>query len=501
MPLPSSSPINPKPLKGKRIIVTAYDLEQSEHRGIAVYSKALIRSLKEEGAEVWLLTEFSASMRSSGLRKLPSRTKAVIQSSRVLDQLAHGKRITVNPWLNKTRIGSKIISFSQRLEDILEIIRRPRNYKKQKVREIRLDVLFDNPYLRNDRLSYLQNVTGLLCAKKVFFTSQLAATLAKQTPVSIDLEGFDALLTTCPLNIKPLNVPVFVQTVHDLIPIEYVQHGENELIFGHRLQACLPARKLYVSKATEAKFHQHIESGLKKKPNTSKLIEKTIIQPPSLIFPDWLTEDQANVCDLAPVSFYFRPNEKKSLNPFGYFLFNSSVESRKNILFLVKAYAQSNLGNQGVRLCITGKLKKDSYSKAVREVIKHEPGILLTGYIDESTKLDLYLNALALLSPSLVEGFGIPSLDAACLGMQAIVSDCASHREIRAIDDFREYLLLVSTLETREWAIAMQSIAKVPILFNKEYFRKRQQRISRYKEKCNSLENAFRSDLAELLIT
>ena len=65
---------------------------------------------------------------------------------------------------------------------------------------------------------------------------------------------------------------------------------------------------------------------------------------------------------------------------------------------------------------MTGKLKSDSYSKAVKEVVANEPAILLTGYVDEATKLDLYLNALALLSPSLVEGFGIPVLDAACLG-------------------------------------------------------------------------------------
>ena len=47
-----------KPLKGRKILVTAYDLEQNEHRRIAVYSKSLIRCLNEAGAEVWLLTEF-----------------------------------------------------------------------------------------------------------------------------------------------------------------------------------------------------------------------------------------------------------------------------------------------------------------------------------------------------------------------------------------------------------------------------------------------------------
>ena len=41
-----------KLLKGRKILVTAYDLEQSEHRGIAVYSKSLMQWLHEAGAEV-----------------------------------------------------------------------------------------------------------------------------------------------------------------------------------------------------------------------------------------------------------------------------------------------------------------------------------------------------------------------------------------------------------------------------------------------------------------
>ena len=53
-------------LKGRRILVTGYDLEQGEHRGIAVFSKALIRCLNEAGAEVWLLTGFSQTQLRCG---------------------------------------------------------------------------------------------------------------------------------------------------------------------------------------------------------------------------------------------------------------------------------------------------------------------------------------------------------------------------------------------------------------------------------------------------
>jgi len=45
-----------KPLSNLRIAITAVDLEQSEHRGIAHLSKSMISSLARQGAEVYLLT-------------------------------------------------------------------------------------------------------------------------------------------------------------------------------------------------------------------------------------------------------------------------------------------------------------------------------------------------------------------------------------------------------------------------------------------------------------
>ena len=39
-----------QPLKGLKLVVCGYELEQREHRGIAVFSKGLLRSLKQAGA-------------------------------------------------------------------------------------------------------------------------------------------------------------------------------------------------------------------------------------------------------------------------------------------------------------------------------------------------------------------------------------------------------------------------------------------------------------------
>ena len=518
-----------RPLAGQRIVVTAYDLEQSEHRGIAVYSKATIRALHALGAEIWLLTEFEDELSASGLRKLPQTTRSLIRSARILDALVHGGRGRAPHWLeNKLPLVRKLLHRARQLDDALAFLRRPEHYSKNQLNLIVFDDLQDNPYLRHERLGYLRYCKGLISAKRIYFATQVAALMKRQKPVTIDLQGFDAFLTCCPLNIKPLNTRVFTQTVHDVIPLEYAQTSDNTLGFSHRLQACLPARRLFVSSSTANKFNQRVTQSRAFNPK-----ERVLIQPPSLRFPSWILEDSKQCLDLEPVSYLLRPdNPEKStlelsdtrssaqiaistrpkhgkgsttnkaskyLQPFRYFLFNSSVEARKNLLFLTQSFIESGLSQQGIKLCVTGKLKKDSYSQAVKELVAHEPNILLTGYIDESTKLDLYLNAMGLLSPSLVEGFGIPVLDGACLGMPTIASDCDSHLEIQALQDFKDYVIPVNIFESRDWAAGMQSIAGLGahLLHNETQERKR--RISRYHQYSQLVIKQYQQDLAELM--
>ena len=487
-----------KPLQGKRIVFTALDLEQKEHRGIATYSKAVIRNLKEAGAEVWLLTQFDVSKKKSGLRKLPLATQQAIHSSKVLGSLTTGIEYSELKWIEKKfSIVSKLGKLIRITIEVIDFIRSPRYYKFKQINRIELNQLVDNPNLRQERLAYLKDVKGLLCARRVYHSSQIAALLKSQRPVRIDLQGFDAFITSCPLNIKPLNIPVFIQTIHDIIALEYAPHNENMLQFSHRLQACLPSRRIFVSESTSIKFKKIIDNEGLNKSFEREQSEKILMQPPSLEFPQWITEDQLLKNDMKPVSYLLRKEGK--LSPYKYFLFNSSVEARKNLLFLVKAYAESKLGTNGIKLCVTGKLKKDSFSKAVKEIVKKEPGIILTGYIDESTKLDLYLNSISLLSPSLVEGFGIPALDSACLGMPAIVSSCDAHNEIQSIDDFQEYILTINTLNTREWATAIESTWGI---YSKRYNNEeeeRSRRISRYAEKSKIFQDQFKNELINLI--
>ena len=169
---------------------------------------------------------------------------------------------------------------------------------------------------------------------------------------------------------------------------------------------------------------------------------------------------------------------------------------------------ESNIERLGVKFCITGQPQHDAYSRAVTDVASKHKSVIFTGYVDEATKRHLYLNALGLISPSLVEGFGIPVLDSACLGLPTLASPIGSHREIQAMHDFDQHVLLCSTLHTSDWASAMRLVTlkmqkrhqglsnkSKQLLLNQI----RRKRIERYKSLQEKINTAFSNGLCELI--
>jgi hypothetical protein len=240
----------------------------------------------------------------------------------------------------------------------------------------------------------------------------------------------------------------------------------------------------------------------------------TIIQSPSLSFPPDACLWEARAIE---ITLYGEAKKRlQPLKPGGFLLFNSSVEPRKNLLFMIKAFIESGIERQGIKLCVTGKLKADAYSDEVKRLTEGHPHILLAGYVDEATKRQLFLNALAIVSPSLVEGFGIPVLDGACLGVPVIASLSESHREIQQLFDFEQHVLLCSTLGTSDWASAMRLIVgkmerlrlaatvESPEELRGEHEQLwldglRQERIRRYECKRQQIEAEFQAALCRLI--
>ena len=499
-----------QPLKGLKLVVCGFELEQREHRGIAVFSKGLLRSLKQAGAEVWLLSEVAPPMHDMLSRAwLPRAVRRTVFTARLLDQLNSGEATsspdgTLQRWLRRLPLlGRWLEMLEQSQRQVLRLFPRRRIHANRLTR-VSADELLRSPYQRCERLAYLRDIDGILCASNCFRDSFSLARFRDNQTLQIDLSGFDGLITTSPLNLQPLNAPLFLQTVHDLIPLEYGRTRDHLPSFSRRLLATTRARRIYVSQDAEQKFNAALlEAGTTTQANTPT---RVLTQCPSLQFPGDALDWEARSVDLKVLS-----SDQKQLHtllPAQFLLFNSSVVPHKNLLFALRAYMESGIERLGVHFCITGQPQHDGYSRAVTDLVSKNNSVIFTGYVDEATKRQLYLNALALISPSLVEGFGIPVLDAACLGLPALASPIGSHREIQAMKDFQEHVLLCSTLHTSDWASAMRLVSLRlqhqrqdlshecnQLLLNKI----RRERIQRYEILQEKINTAFATGLCELL--
>ena len=501
-----------QPLHGLRLVVSGFELEQQEHRGIAVFTKGLLRALKAAGAEIWLLTEFQPSAQDLAIARVPKAVETRVTTSRVLEKLNSGddtedEQSSIIKLLNQLPLSRKILGLSKILKKegrkLKSSLFPRRLISNRKLKIIPKAEFLNSPYKRCERLSYINYIDGLICARNCYLDSFSLAKSKRSQPLLIDLRGFDGLITTSPLNIKPLNTDLFAQTIHDLIPLDYQRTKDHLPSFTQRLNTANQASKIFVSNDAKSNY-EHSFVGEKRILSPSQCV---VTQSPSLEFPgdslDWEARTQQ-------IKILSNNQKQYSLAPCSYFLFNSSVVPHKNLLFALNAFMESGLEHKNIALCITGKLQKDDYSKLVGHVAANHESVIFTGYVDEATKRKLYLNALALLSPSLVEGFGIPVLDAACLGLSTIASPLGSHREIQAMNDFSDHVLLCSTLISSDWASAMRLItlkheqvfaALSPQDQIKKINQLRAERIKRYRHYKMLIDQTFQRTVCDLLIS
>lgn len=115
-----------------------------------------------------------------------------------------------------------------------------------------------------------------------------------------------------------------------------------------------------------------------------------------------------------------------------YFLFVGTIEPRKNLVSLLQAYQQFRERNEErVLLLIVGG-KGWKYHSFHDTLVSHpfKSDIHLMGYVDKMDLPALYTQSLALIYPSIYEGFGLPVLEAMACGAAVICSNRSSLPEV-----------------------------------------------------------------------
>jgi len=109
----------------------------------------------------------------------------------------------------------------------------------------------------------------------------------------------------------------------------------------------------------------------------------------------------------------------------GYLLAVGSANPNKNIAMLLEAYARLPAGRPD--LLLAGGVNRGVFKR--RRTVDPQ-GVRRLGNVDDATLVALYRNAIALVFPSLYEGFGLPPLEAMRQGCPVVASLASAIPEV-----------------------------------------------------------------------
>ena len=115
-----------------------------------------------------------------------------------------------------------------------------------------------------------------------------------------------------------------------------------------------------------------------------------------------------------------------------FLLFVGTLEARKNVLQIIKAFAQGRRIFGWKHTLVLAGTRGYGYQDIKRTIIEEhvQTNVILTGYIRDEDLSSLYSLADIFIYPSLYEGFGFPPLEAMKCGCPVIVSNTTSMPEV-----------------------------------------------------------------------
>jgi glycosyltransferase involved in cell wall biosynthesis len=195
-----------------------------------------------------------------------------------------------------------------------------------------------------------------------------------------------------------------------------------------------------------------------------------------------------NECHVIPL--YFKPLLGGAVTPqtfaHPFILMVGTLERRKNYKAALEAFEKSGISKQGYHLLIVG--PRGNLSRELLPIIAANEAMKHIGFVTDADLKVLYRNATALFFPSLIEGFGVPALEAPQSDLLPIVSQGTVLQEIVGPDCiFVDPTSIDSMVQGLRLAVTMDSEKK----------REKIARIKEYQDRY-SLEN-FRSAWCRVL--
>lgn len=238
------------------------------------------------------------------------------------------------------------------------------------------------------------------------------------------------------LNARTDVTPMFM--LHDVIPIETPEYVEPQGVWGHSNMVAATARFARGLIVTTQTARDAVKRELALRGRTA-LPTFTRALPPSPEFGLHVEPDPA-------------------LATCRYFVACATLEPRKNLELLGEIWKRlvAEQGEAAPHLVIVGArgFTGDQIAARLQRAPSTAGRLHIVHGLSTPALARLMAGARALLSPSLIEGFGLPLVEAQALGTPVIASDIASHREIAGPG-----AVLVDSFDGPGWKAAIEHAA------------------------------------------
>jgi glycosyltransferase involved in cell wall biosynthesis len=272
--------------------------------------------------------------------------------------------------------------------------------------------IFDRPY--DKRFVFGKNVIPVVAGPparhpllwKFWYDVKVPAALRKyKADVFVSCDGFCSLNTKIPQclvlhDLAFLHHPSFIKKSHLLF---YKKYTTKFLIKANVI--------VTVSEFSKRDIINHYKTEAEKI-NVVFNAAKTIFKP-------WSDAEKAGI-------------KNKYTEGKEYFVYIGSIHPRKNLINLLKAFSVFKKRMQtNMKLVLAGRLawKYESFVESLK-TYKYRDDVVMTGYIPENELAKITGAAYGMVYPSLLEGFGVPVLEAMQCDAPVITSAGTSMSEI-----------------------------------------------------------------------